>query len=342
MTLGISVVIPTYNRAHLIRRAVDSVLAQCGPDDEVIVADDGSQDATAQALAAYGDRIRHLALPHGGAGRARNAGIRAARKPLVAFLDSDDEWLPGKIDLQRALLAARPDVLFCFSDFRGCEPDGRIEHHLLHQWHGDPRNWDEILGLGSAYSSLATLPPGQPDFRVHIGDLSLPEMQSGNYVSSITMLVRREQAGAALHFAEDVGTFEDLECIGRLTLLGRAAYLDLETACQNAHSGQRLTGVDTLVKTDARLTILERVWGSDAKFLSRHRSEYEAAIASTRRLRVRALLLAGNGRQAREELRKLPDGGPWPDRAAAALPEWLLNQLLRVRRVLRGFPSRHS
>ena len=341
MTEAVSVVIPTFNRAHLVRRAVDSVLAQCWSADEVIVVDDGSTDGTSAILASYGNRIRYIAQRHAGAGHARNAGIRAARNPLVAFLDSDDEWLPAKLEMQRTVLGARPDVLFCFSDFRGCDPRDGIVHQFLRSWHGDPRSWDQILGPGMAYSLLAPLPPGQNDFQVHIGDLSLPEMQSA-YISTITLVVRREQAGDALHFAEDVGTFEDLECFGRLVLRGRAAYLDCETSCNYGHESPRLTDAKTLITTTSRLMILERVWGKDAKFLSRYRNEYDKAIAETLCVRARAYLVAGNHLLAREDLCRLPEGGPWLDRIAATLPSPLLQRLLRFRKVARGFTSHYA
>src|SRR5262249_8241747 len=139
-------IIPTYNRARLVPRAVRSALAQTTAEDEVIVADDGSIDNTAEALVEFRDRVRHLRLPHGGEGATRNRGVAHATRPLVAFLDSDDEWLPGKLKLQRAFLERRPDVLFCFSNFRVCLPDGQTLHNFIVQWHRDQRGWDEILG----------------------------------------------------------------------------------------------------------------------------------------------------------------------------------------------------
>src|SRR5262245_52606721 len=114
--LGVSVIIPTYNRAVLVRRAVDNVLSQATADAEIIVVDDGSTDNTRALLAPYEGRIRLLAGRHAGAGAARNLGIRQATRPLIAFLDSDDEWMPDKLALQRSLMEKRPDVLFCFSD----------------------------------------------------------------------------------------------------------------------------------------------------------------------------------------------------------------------------------
>src|SRR5437667_2543232 len=102
--LRASVIIATYNRAHVICRAISSALAAIRPGDEVIVIDDGSVDQTERVIAPYRDRIRYLAVEHRGAGAARNRGIREAKNELIAFLDSDDEWLPGQLELQRSLM----------------------------------------------------------------------------------------------------------------------------------------------------------------------------------------------------------------------------------------------
>src|SRR5262249_4621066 len=100
----VSVVIPTYERRRWVCRAVESVLAQTRPADEILVVDDGSSDGTADELARrFGARVRVLVQPNGGVAAARNAGVRAARHPLVAFLDSDDCWLPSKLERQLPL-----------------------------------------------------------------------------------------------------------------------------------------------------------------------------------------------------------------------------------------------
>jgi glycosyltransferase involved in cell wall biosynthesis len=102
----VSVVIPTYKRAHLIRRSVDSVRAQTVRDFELLVVDDGSGDETESVIAAIGDpRIRFLQrATNGGASAARNTGIDAARGTFVAFLDSDDAWLPHLLAHQLAMM----------------------------------------------------------------------------------------------------------------------------------------------------------------------------------------------------------------------------------------------
>ena len=111
----ISVVIPAYNAGHTLSAALDSVLAQTHPPDEVIVVDDGSTDATATIAGAYGSPVRCMSLTNSGVARARNAGIAAARGDLVAFLDADDVWLPEKLARQTELMDARPDVGLCFT-----------------------------------------------------------------------------------------------------------------------------------------------------------------------------------------------------------------------------------
>lgn len=106
MAPDVSVIIPTFDRAALLPRALASALSQSGPALEILVADDGSTDATAEVLSGYAadPRVRILRLEHGGVCRARNAAVVEARAPLLAFLDSDDEWAPGKLAAQCALL----------------------------------------------------------------------------------------------------------------------------------------------------------------------------------------------------------------------------------------------
>jgi glycosyltransferase involved in cell wall biosynthesis len=107
---AVSVVIPTYNRAGLIAQAVRSVLDQTGINFEIIVVDDGSTDNTRQILEQFNDKIRYLATENRGVAHARNIGMKASFGRYIAFLDSDDLYLPGKLALQVAFMEAHPEV----------------------------------------------------------------------------------------------------------------------------------------------------------------------------------------------------------------------------------------
>jgi glycosyltransferase involved in cell wall biosynthesis len=114
----LSVVIPTWNRAHLVCEAIESALSQRAGQVEVIVVDDGSTDDTADVLARrFGSSIHLLhSLRRRGPGAARNAGARRTSGELIAFLDSDDLWLPGKLDAELRALERFPEAEAVVSD----------------------------------------------------------------------------------------------------------------------------------------------------------------------------------------------------------------------------------
>lgn len=147
---SVSVIVPAYNAAWCIRKAIDSVIAQTFRDFELLVVDDGSTDCTAEILVEYGDAIRVIRQPNGGLARARNAGIHASRAEFVAFLDADDWWLPGKLAPQVALLRARPDVGFASTMARVEDAEGVF----LNLW-PCPTRTDFLPHLFSANGSVA-------------------------------------------------------------------------------------------------------------------------------------------------------------------------------------------
>jgi hypothetical protein len=109
----VSVVIPTYQRREVVRRAVASVLAQSFQDFELIVVDDGSTDGTESALAGLDERLRYQWQENAGLPAARNTGIRVARGEIVAFLDSDDRWLPSHLTVATEVLSRHPEAVLC-------------------------------------------------------------------------------------------------------------------------------------------------------------------------------------------------------------------------------------
>ena len=127
----VSVVIPAYNAAWCIEKALASVLEQSYSPLEIIVVNDGSSDATPARVKDFGERVRLIEQPNGGLSNARNTGIRQARGEWVAFLDADDYWLPGKLQRQMELLAAQPELGFCSTCTRVETPEGKE----LNFWH---------------------------------------------------------------------------------------------------------------------------------------------------------------------------------------------------------------
>ncbi|MFT4115538.1 glycosyltransferase family 2 protein [Bradyrhizobium sp.] len=112
MRNDVTVIIPVYNGALYLAECVASVLDQTLAASEVIIVDDGSEDATPDVAAALGGRVRYHRIPHGGLPYARNAGIALVQTELIAFVDSDDLWLPRKLELQVAALAqAKPPAI---------------------------------------------------------------------------------------------------------------------------------------------------------------------------------------------------------------------------------------
>lgn len=132
----VSVIIPTYNRAAVVTEAIDSVLAQTFRDFELIVVDDGSTDDTRDRLAAYGERIRLICQENHGVSHARNVGIRAARGQYIALLDSDDLWLPKKLDTQVAAMTAQPDIPLCHTEEIWIRRGVRVNQMKKHQKQG--------------------------------------------------------------------------------------------------------------------------------------------------------------------------------------------------------------
>ena len=145
-----SVIIPAYNSAATLARAIDSVLAQTAPAYEILVVDDASPDATAGVVAAYGERVRYLRRErNAGVSAARNFGAREARGDWLAFLDADDWYYPARLATHAAWLQEDPALDFLTGDYEYRDPAGRLlgtslaQHEagrrVLARAHGAPR-----------------------------------------------------------------------------------------------------------------------------------------------------------------------------------------------------------
>ncbi|MBW8015235.1 MAG: glycosyltransferase family 2 protein [Planctomycetes bacterium] len=119
--ITISAVMPAYNAEKYIARAIDSVLKQRRQPDEIIVIDDGSTDGTAEIVNGYGDKVRYVYQENGGESAARNTGIKEASCDWIAFLDSDDEWLEGNLEMLEDVILSNENLVWAFGNFYNCD-----------------------------------------------------------------------------------------------------------------------------------------------------------------------------------------------------------------------------
>jgi glycosyltransferase involved in cell wall biosynthesis len=209
---AVSVVLPAWNRAGSIRMAVDSILRQSFTDFELLVVDDGSTDGTMEALADLSDpRLRLLANPRNmGASAARNTGIRAAQGAWVAFHDSDDEWLPQKLEKQMARLEmAGPDTVGCYCGMVTLWNPGQVPAGGM---------LPAVGRRGVEYVPDPRILPVEGDIR--------PALLHANPVSTQMLVARRDALLKIGGFDETLPALVDWDCVIRLAGLGPFAFVD--------------------------------------------------------------------------------------------------------------------
>ena len=187
-TISISAVIPAYNCEKYIARAVESVLKQTLPVQEIVVVDDGSTDGTADAVRSFGEKVTLIRQANAGVSAARNTGIRAANGDWIAFLDADDEWLPEKIKRQSELLNRNPDLMWMTGNYQECLcEENRIAPHTL------PQHCEQLLGGKDYYDSY------------------LHAIRRYEWGHTCCMLVRRQVFDHVGFFPIDISLAEDLD-----------------------------------------------------------------------------------------------------------------------------------
>lgn len=139
-TATVSVVIPTFNRASVVTRALESVFLQTRPPDEILVVDDGSNDDTTERVRAAFPGVRLIKQENRGVSAARNAGIRAATGTWIALLDSDDEWLAEKLERQLQAVTTETvnvtETVLCHTDEIWIRRGRRVNPMKKHRKHG--------------------------------------------------------------------------------------------------------------------------------------------------------------------------------------------------------------
>jgi glycosyltransferase involved in cell wall biosynthesis len=195
---GVSVIIPTFNRANVISETIDSVLAQTYNDIEIIIVDDGSTDDTAKKLSVYGNRIRIVYQENAGTSAARNRGIEVSKAKIIAFQDSDDLWKPTKLERQVSLLSRLDSSVPC------C-----LCNAIMQNLYGDGRELlsFDISGISSHY---------QEGLWLNVTEV----LASRSVLFNQTVAVRRQALEKVGGFDADLRTAEDYDLSLRLSLEG--------------------------------------------------------------------------------------------------------------------------
>jgi glycosyltransferase involved in cell wall biosynthesis len=203
----ISVIIPAYNASDFISQAIESVLSQSYEPLEIIAIDNGSNDHTSEVIRSYSEKVKCIRLdPNKGVTGARNVGIQSSRGELIAFLDADDQWLPGKIEQQQAILDSEPDIGLVHTDVFYWNPDA-----------GDKniRECGREQFTGNCYTRFFF----------------------DNHVMPSSVLLRRECLEAVGLFDEGFYVAEDWDLWFRIARRFRFAYLNYPMVLYRVHEG---------------------------------------------------------------------------------------------------------
>ena len=221
MSSAVTVLIPAWNTAPYLGAALESALGQTCVPTEVVVVDDGSTDGTAEVAERYQPRVRLVRRPHGGAAAAKNLGVREARTPLVAFLDSDDLWHRDHLETLLGLLR------------------------------GDPR----ALGATSGMEILASdgTPSGQAWIFGSDGEDFETAVRKGCPFLTSASAVRREAVLEAGGFDESLSTADDWDLWLRLLPRGRFARAGRATAGYRRRAGALSTDLEARARNRRRI-----------------------------------------------------------------------------------------
>lgn len=330
MTPTVSIVLPTYNRAHLLPRAMDSIVAQSFNDWEILLVDDGSTDTTDQVVNAYsrdlGDRLRFLRQSHTGCCAARNRGIDAARGEFVAFLDSDDEFLPNKLARQLELFRLRPELSLVYSDYSCVDLTRRRFNSVF----------DTKCPTGRRVSFEEVSPA------LCVCHDAFERLLDGYFIATITGLVRRSTLGDRIRFLPDPAYAEEWLFYAEIAK-GRGVGFVNEPLSLHHFTGGSISRSDPAINTAGlRRTLLEMRRSLDPLPVAQRRALGRHLAAANRQLGYDALR-SGEARMALSRFAEAFRCAPSRDSAGGVISA-LLSTIrpngarLRCRRKLEATP----
>jgi GT2 family glycosyltransferase len=242
----VSVIMPTYNRAYCLPRAIDSILVQTHTQVEVIVIDDGSTDGTrglVVGLYGHDPRVKYIYQQNTGVTGARNRGLALTQGDYIALLDSDDVWMPWKLALQLACFRHCPQVGMVWTDMQAVSPDGVVVNpkYLRTMYHAYRWFTTEELFPRSFTLPANELPPELADTRLQVGEI-FSQMVMGNLVHTSTVLLSRERFEKVRGFNEALRIAgEDYDFHLRTCREGPVGFVDVASIRYQTGMPDRLT-----------------------------------------------------------------------------------------------------
>lgn len=275
----VSIMIPTYNCATFLGRAIDTALAQSYTDYEILIVDDGSTDNTRDVVVPYGTKVRYFYQPNGGLSSARNLALSHATGEFVAYLDADDMWCPRKLEAQVAFLDARKECGLVHSEISVIDEDDKVLHLCFNQ------------------ETRRPVPQGH----------CLADLLRRCHVQILTVLERRECFGRAGIFDEGLRIAQDYHHWIRVALQGFAiGYLPEPLAKYRWRRGSLMSNQRRLLHDFVRIyeTVL-----AEPQLEQAHGAEMgqivKAQLYTTQRQLAYLERLECSGAVARQRLRRL-------------------------------------
>lgn len=216
----VSVVIATYNRAHFIKDAVNSILAQTFSDYEIVIVDDGSKDNTKEIVQGYGEKVRYFYQANQGKSAAQNYAVSQSRGEYIALLDDDDIWLPNKLEIQMKGLEENPELGFVCSESDLIDEKGEF----IRRWKRKPSNQETFASL-----------------------------YEENFIQHSSVVVRKELLNVVGGLDVALKTTEDYDLWLRLAKVCRFRYIDKSLVIYRQHAASKHLNTTQKLKDRVRV-----------------------------------------------------------------------------------------
>jgi glycosyltransferase involved in cell wall biosynthesis len=302
--MDVSVIIPTFNRAHFLGEAIESVLNQTYKSIEIIVIDDGSTDNTKTIIEQYLDRVKYFYIQHAGISHARNEGLKRATGEFISFLDSDDLFYSYKIELQVQILQQYRSIGLVCSEASAFDDNGFWEEFHLKSYHSpayrrSDRRYEHIYSESVSLKDLGPAFEKFSDRKLYMGNIYDFYLQS-LIVFTNTILFRKEIIHTVGLQNENYRLFEEFDFFLRCTKHFKVAFLDIPTyklryhrdQISNTHHSDGLA--ITIEKQQNLLQIVQEHAFSDDQYYAQHKAEIGKRLAALHKALAIPMMVSKN------------------------------------------------